>query len=103
MSSESYSRSDLQELENEIRFLSPRFRPLVYALIAAAVRQAADTLETAEINIEVISGDDLPSLQSIVDGAFAPGRRGITGSGDPVPAIAKVGGRVQIDFTPPES
>jgi hypothetical protein len=108
MGNEPYTREDLRELANEIKFLSPRYQKLVLALISASVDRLRDERDSPDIEITVVKDDSspLPSPEKIFESFFTPGARpGLTAGGeesgkvgDRQEDIGKVGGRFEINL-----
>ena len=105
-----FTHEDLQNLTDEIKFLSPRYQELVTALIATAFRLAELNPEVDELTpkqgaapeprgnpaqagpVGIVGPDleQLPSVQDLFEGSHKPGERIVEAK----LRTAKVGGRI---------
>jgi hypothetical protein len=91
-----YTEEDLRELDNEIKFLTPRYQKFVVALISGYVERLRRELDAPNFKIVVEKGDNspLPSLERIFETAFTPGARAGAVRND----FGKVGDHFEIDL-----
>jgi hypothetical protein len=96
MEPDSYTEKDLRELDNEIKFLTPKYQKFVVALISGYVERLRRELVTPDFKIVVEKAGDspLPTLERIFETAFTPGARTGAVRND----FGKVGDHFEIDL-----
>jgi hypothetical protein len=92
-----FTQQDLRELDNEIKFLTPRYQKLVVALISGYLEAIRPELDGVDFRLEIKDDDEtaLLSLDTIFNSAFTQGARPGIARND----FGKVGDHFAIDLT----